>query len=107
MVPKVPREEAVSLLQRILRADTVNPPGNEVETALILRDFFDAHGLDAEVDEFLLGRANLIARLPGNSARRGSLLVGLAHYGTVAPIRSSSDDSLRLRRSPSLLSAAP
>ena len=44
----VPKEEAVSLLQRVLRADTVNPPGNELETALILRDFFDAHGVEAE-----------------------------------------------------------
>ena len=35
----VPKDEAVSLLQRILQADTTNPPGNELEAAQILDDF--------------------------------------------------------------------
>jgi succinyl-diaminopimelate desuccinylase len=61
----VPKDEAVSLLQRILQIDTTNPPGNELEVAQILDDFFRAHGIEAEVDEFLSGRANLLARLPG------------------------------------------
>ena len=86
----VPKEEAVSLLQRVLRANTVNPPGNELETALILRDFFDAHGVEAEVDEFLTGRANLIARLPGNGAGRGSLI--LCGHMDVVPVGGSAWD---------------
>ena len=86
----VPKDEAVSLLQRVLRANTVNPPGNELETALILRDFFDAHGVEAEVDEFLPGRANLIARLPGNGAHRKSLM--LCGHMDVVPVGGSAWD---------------
>jgi succinyl-diaminopimelate desuccinylase len=86
----VPKEKAVSLLQRVLRANTVNPPGNELETALILRDFFEGHGVEAEVDEFLPGRANLIARLPGNDAHRGSLM--LCGHMDVVPVGGSAWD---------------
>ena len=86
----VPKEEAVSLLQRVLRANTVNPPGNELETAMILRDFFDAHGVEAEVDEFLPGRANLVARLPGNNALRRSLM--LCGHMDVVPVGGAAWD---------------
>jgi succinyl-diaminopimelate desuccinylase len=84
----VPKEEALSLLRRVLRANTVNPPGNELEAALILRDFFDAHGVEAEVDEFLPGRANLLARLPGNGG--GSLM--LCGHMDVVPVGGSAWD---------------
>lgn len=86
----VPKEEAVPLLQRVLRANTVNPPGNELEVALILRDFFERHGVEAEVDEFLPGRANLIARLPGNDAGNGSLI--LCGHMDVVPVGGSAWD---------------
>ncbi len=86
----VPKEEAVSLLQRVLRTNTVNPPGNELEAALILRDFFDAHGVEAEVDEFLPRRANLLARLPGNDTGRGSLI--LCGHMDVVPVGGSAWD---------------
>src|SRR3712207_3351196 len=71
----VPKEEAVSLLQHIMQADTTNPPGNELEAAQILDDFFRAYGIETEVDEFLSGRANLLARLPGEGRDRPSLML--------------------------------
>jgi succinyl-diaminopimelate desuccinylase len=71
----VPKDEAVSLLQRILQTDTTNPPGNELEAAQILDDFFRAHGIETEVDEFLAGRANLLARLPGEGRDQPSLML--------------------------------
>jgi succinyl-diaminopimelate desuccinylase len=71
----VPKDEAVSLLQRILQTDTTNPPGNELEAAQILDDFFRAHGIETEVDEFLAGRANLLARLPGEGRDQSSLML--------------------------------
>jgi succinyl-diaminopimelate desuccinylase len=71
----VTKDEAVSLLQRILRADTTNPAGNELEAAQILDEFFRAHGIETEVDEFLSGRANLLARLPGGGQDRPSLML--------------------------------
>src|SRR5439155_25700218 len=33
------REEATDLLQRLIRLDTVNPPGNETAAAELLRDY--------------------------------------------------------------------
>ena len=71
----VPKDEAVSLLQRILQIDTTNPPGNELEAAQILDDFFRAHRIETEVDEFLSGRANLLARLPGEGRDQPSLML--------------------------------
>lgn len=70
----VPIEVAVSLLRRVLRINTVNPPGDELEVAQILEGFFQENGIEAEVDEFSPGRANLLARLPGDSGHAGSLV---------------------------------
>jgi succinyl-diaminopimelate desuccinylase len=71
----VTKDEAVSLLQGILQADTTNPPGNELEAAQVLDDFFRAHGLETEIEEFSSGRANLLARLPGEGQDRLSLML--------------------------------
>ena len=38
------RDEAVELLQRLLRLNTVNPPGNETIAAELLRDYLAASG---------------------------------------------------------------
>ena len=91
----VPKDEAVSLLQRILQADTTNPPGNELEAAQILDDFFRTHGIETEVDEFLSGRANLLARLPGEGRDRPSLM--LCGHMDVVPAGGSAWDADPLR----------
>jgi len=39
------RDEAVVLLQELIRADTVNPPGNETRAADILRDSLARGGI--------------------------------------------------------------
>lgn len=70
----IPIEEAVSLLRKVLRVDTVNPPGDELEVARILERFFRENGIEAEVDEFSPGRANLLARLPGDAGHAGPLV---------------------------------
>jgi succinyl-diaminopimelate desuccinylase len=86
----VARDEALSLLRQVLQVDTVNPPGNELEAALILSDFFRSYGIEAEVDEFLPGRANLLARLPASGVGRGSLL--LCGHMDVVPMGGASWD---------------
>jgi succinyl-diaminopimelate desuccinylase len=87
----VRKDEAVSLLQRILQTDTTNPPGNELEAAQILDDFFRAHGVETEVDEFLSGRANLLARLPGEGRDRPSLM--LCGHMDVVPASGTAWDA--------------
>lgn len=60
-----PKVDVVDLLQRLVRVNTVNPPGNELEGARALARWLSDHGIEAEIDEFLPGRANLTARVRG------------------------------------------
>jgi acetylornithine deacetylase/succinyl-diaminopimelate desuccinylase-like protein len=62
---------AVGLLRRYLRVDTTNPPGNEIESARFLASILEKEGIEAEVDEFEPGRANLYARLRAAAPERG------------------------------------
>ena len=60
------RDEAVELLQRLIRLDTVNPPGNETLAAECLRDYLAAQGVETE----------LLARDPGRANRSEERRVG-------------------------------
>lgn len=74
------RDEAVDLLQRLIRLDTVNPPGNETLAAECLRDYLAAQGVETELLARDPGRANLVARLRGGD---GPTLAFLCHTDTV------------------------
>jgi acetylornithine deacetylase/succinyl-diaminopimelate desuccinylase-like protein len=74
------RDEAVELLQRLLRLNTVNPPGNETVAAEVLRDYLAANGVESELYARTPERANLVARLPGGD---GPSLAFLCHTDTV------------------------
>lgn len=73
--------ETTEVLQRLIRIDTVNPPGNERAAAEYLSDYLSAAGLECQ----LLGRdedrPNLIARLRGEG--EGPTLGYLGHVDTV------------------------
>ena len=75
------REEATDLLQRLIRLDTVNPPGNETIAAELLRDYLAESGVDAELYAKVPERANLVARIPGRA--EGPRLLLLSHTDTV------------------------
>ena len=75
------RREAADLLQELIRADTVNPPGNETRAAEILREYLGDHGVEAELYAKVPERANLVARIPGTGG--GPRLVLLSHTDTV------------------------
>jgi acetylornithine deacetylase/succinyl-diaminopimelate desuccinylase-like protein len=74
------RDEAVGLLQQLLRLNTVNPPGNETLAAELLRDYLEANGVKVELYARTPDRANLVARLKGGS---GPSLCFLSHTDTV------------------------
>jgi acetylornithine deacetylase/succinyl-diaminopimelate desuccinylase-like protein len=74
------QDEAVELLQRLLRLNTVNPPGNETLAAELLRDYLEASGLEVQLLARTPERANLVARLRGGS---GPSLCFLSHTDTV------------------------
>jgi acetylornithine deacetylase/succinyl-diaminopimelate desuccinylase-like protein len=75
------RDEAVQLLQDLIRIDTTNPPGNELAAALHLQKLLEAEGIETRLLEFAPGRANLYARLKGDGSRRPLIL--LSHTDVV------------------------
>jgi acetylornithine deacetylase/succinyl-diaminopimelate desuccinylase-like protein len=70
----MPELEIIDLLQRYLRIDTSNPPGNEIAAARFFRDLFAREGIEATIYEFEPGRANIVARLEGDGTRGGLIL---------------------------------
>ena len=75
------RDEAVELLRELIRADTVNPPGNETRAAELLRAYLEDSGVECELYNKVPERANLVARLPGRAG--GPTLMLLSHTDTV------------------------
>ena len=74
------RDEVTDLLQRLIRVDTTNPPGNETAAAELLRDYLEASGVECELIAKVPERANLVARLPGGD---GPSLLFLGHTDVV------------------------
>lgn len=74
------REEVTALLRELLRANTVNPPGNETIAAELLRGYLDRSGISCELVGRSPDRLNLVARLPGGD---GPSIALLAHTDTV------------------------
>jgi len=68
------------LLQELLRANTVSPPGNETLAVDVLRAYLDANMVPYEIVAKAPERANLVARLPGGD---GPTLALIAHTDTV------------------------
>jgi acetylornithine deacetylase/succinyl-diaminopimelate desuccinylase-like protein len=75
------QDEAVRLLQELIRLNTVNPPGNETLAAELLRGFLEPSGVECELYAREAGRANLVARIPGSG--EGPSLLLLSHTDTV------------------------
>jgi acetylornithine deacetylase/succinyl-diaminopimelate desuccinylase-like protein len=75
------REEVTDLLQRLIRVDTVNPPGNETRAAELLREYLIESGVEVGLYAKVPERANLVARIPGRGD--GPRLLLLSHTDTV------------------------
>jgi acetylornithine deacetylase/succinyl-diaminopimelate desuccinylase-like protein len=73
--------EAVELLQRLLRINTVNPPGNEEPAQELLAQTLTEAGFECEFLAAEAGRPNLVARLRGEGP--GPTLCLLGHVDTV------------------------
>jgi acetylornithine deacetylase/succinyl-diaminopimelate desuccinylase-like protein len=78
---------AVDLLGRLIRINTVNPPGGESAVQEFLRGTLMAAGFECKLLAAEPGRPNLIARLRGE--RDGPTLALLGHVDTV---RADPDD---------------
>jgi acetylornithine deacetylase/succinyl-diaminopimelate desuccinylase-like protein len=76
-----PDEEAIEVLQRLIRFNTVNPPGAEREASDYLRSHLEQAGFECEQLAAEPERPNLIARLRGEG--HGPTLGYLGHVDTV------------------------
>jgi acetylornithine deacetylase/succinyl-diaminopimelate desuccinylase-like protein len=72
---------AVELLQKLIRLDTVNPPGNERQAQELLRELLSDAGWEVELLAMDEERPNLVARLAGESD--GPTLAMISHVDTV------------------------
>jgi acetylornithine deacetylase/succinyl-diaminopimelate desuccinylase-like protein len=81
LAPEGLGSEAVELLQRLIRFNTVNPPGNEEEAQVYLRDLLADAGWDCELLSAVEGRPNLVARLRAES--EGPTMAMICHVDTV------------------------
>ena len=70
------RGQTVEHLQRMIRMNTVNPPGNEIAVARYLDSTLKAAGIETHLFEPAPGRAALVARLKGNGAKRPVIIMG-------------------------------
>jgi succinyl-diaminopimelate desuccinylase len=75
--------DAVDLLRALVRLETCDPPGREIEIANLVHRRMQAAGLESHLDEFAPGRANVIGRVRGSGNRPAIVLS--AHFDTMPP----------------------
>jgi succinyl-diaminopimelate desuccinylase len=82
LLAAVREDSVVKLLQKVIQIESTNPPGNELDLAYWLADYFAEAGVEAEVLKYEGKRANLVARLQGSGSRPA--LIFSAHMDTVS-----------------------
>ena len=64
-----PIPSALEITQDIVRMDTRNPPGHEIECASYLGDLLSDAGLEVNAYEFATNRTSLVARIKGRGVK--------------------------------------
>ncbi len=77
------KDEAVSLLQKLIRIDTTNPPGNEKPAAELMQNYFADFGIKSKIVESEPGRASIIAEVQGEREDDKKPLILLSHLDVV------------------------
>jgi acetylornithine deacetylase/succinyl-diaminopimelate desuccinylase-like protein len=83
VMPEVAPSHAVELLQRLIRFNTVNPPGAEREAQEFLAGVLRDAGFEVELDGRTPERPNLVATLRADDGADGLVLGLLSHVDTV------------------------
>jgi len=73
--------ETLRHFRALIQIDSSNPPGNETNVVNYLKGVFDAEGIENQVFAQDPNRANLVARIRGNGAKRPLLV--MAHTDVV------------------------
>ncbi|MBI5545579.1 MAG: M20/M25/M40 family metallo-hydrolase [Deltaproteobacteria bacterium] len=82
-LPTPATDEAIALLQALVRIDTSNPPGHETAAAELLASHLRQDGYEPQLLEAAPGRTNLVVRHKGDGTGGGPLL--LTGHLDVAP----------------------
>jgi succinyl-diaminopimelate desuccinylase len=77
------REKAIQFLQSLIRTNSINPPGNELETAQKIAEYALAAGLEADIRALEENRANVIVTLKGYDSENCPALLFSGHMDTV------------------------
>lgn len=77
------KEEYIEFLRKLVQSDSINPPGNEKNVALLIEEYLKGIGIKTEIFPFGNNRANLIAYL--NDTFDGKNLLFNGHMDTVPP----------------------
>lgn len=73
--------DPIGFLQKIVAIDSCDPPGREFEIAKLVHAELLALGIEADLDQFLPGRANVLGRIRGTGEK--TALVFSSHMDTV------------------------
>jgi acetylornithine deacetylase/succinyl-diaminopimelate desuccinylase family protein len=74
-------QRLIKLAQNLIRIDSQNPPGNEKQIALFVKEEFSKSGLATRLVEFSQNRTNTITMIKGKSAKKSLLIT--PHLDTV------------------------
>lgn len=75
------KETPTSLLQNLIKIDSQNPPGDEREIILFIRDYLKKLGVASKIYEFKKDRSNLVCVLPSKNSKKKILFT--PHVDTV------------------------
>lgn len=81
ILSKVNKDSSISLLQKLIREKTTNPPGNEIKLGKKVANLLKDWGLETDFFPFGDGRANVISRIRGFGDKPS--LIFSAHFDTV------------------------
>src|ERR1041384_4982317 len=82
---KAVEAETLRHFEALVRIDTSNPPGNETRAVEYLKHVLDAEGIPSQLFARDANRANLVARIKGNGAKKPILVMGHTDVVTIDP----------------------
>src|SRR5699024_5129960 len=63
------KEKAILFLQELIRINSTNPVGNELEVATVIKKYTDQTGLHIDIQPFEEKRGNVLVHLKGKNSK--------------------------------------
>jgi succinyl-diaminopimelate desuccinylase len=76
---------AIAFLRRLIRLRSINPPGDERQVALAIRELLDQNGISTELIDLGSERANLVAWIPAANGGSSQRTLGISGHMDVVP----------------------